>query len=73
MKIGGDRTPVGAIALISMAGTLGGIIGPWLIGKVLALGGSFGMAIAMLALLLVLAYLPLNWKQRGLAAASTTA
>jgi ACS family tartrate transporter-like MFS transporter len=62
MKIGGDRTPVGAIALISMAGTLGGIIGPWLIGKVLALGGSFGLAIGMLALLLVLAYLPLNWK-----------
>jgi len=62
MKIGGDRTPVGAIALISMFGTLGGIIGPWLIGKVLALGGSFGMAIAMLALLLVLAFLPLNWR-----------
>lgn len=62
MKIGGDRTPVGAIALISMFGTLGGIIGPWLIGKVLALGGSFGLAIGVLALLLVLAFLPLNWR-----------
>ena len=66
MKIGGDRTPVGAIALISMAGTAGGIIGPWLIGRILALGGSFGVAIAVLAALLVLAFLPLNWKvQRG--------
>ncbi len=64
MKIGGDRTPVGAIAVISMAGTAGGIIGPWLIGKVLALGGSFGVAIALLALLLVVAFLPLNWKPR---------
>lgn len=64
MKIGGDRTPVGAIALISMFGTLGGIIGPWLIGKILAAGGSFGAAIAVLALLLVLAFLPLNWKTR---------
>lgn len=63
MKIGGDRTPVGAIALISMAGTLGGIVGPWLIGKVLALGGSFAVAIALLALLLVLAFLPLNWRK----------
>ncbi|HHX82666.1 MAG TPA: MFS transporter, partial [Pseudomonadaceae bacterium] len=63
MKIGGDRTPVGAIALISMAGTLGGIVGPWLIGKVLALGGSFGVAISLLALLLVLAFLPLNWRK----------
>jgi len=62
MKIGGDRTPVGAIAVISMAGTAGGIIGPWLIGKILALGGSFGVAIAVLALLLVLGFLPLNWK-----------
>jgi ACS family tartrate transporter-like MFS transporter len=62
MNIGGERTPVGAIAFISMFGTLGGIIGPWLIGKILAVGGSFGMAIAVLALLLVLAFLPLNRK-----------
>lgn len=68
MKIGGDRTPVGAIALISMAGTMGGIVGPWLIGKVLALGGSFGVAIALLALLLVLAFLPLNWRKPRAAA-----
>lgn len=65
MKIGGDRTPVGAIALISMFGTLGGIIGPWLIGKVLALGGSFGVAIALLALLLVLAFLPFHHKGKS--------
>jgi len=65
MKIGGDRTPVGAIAFISMFGTLGGIIGPWLIGKVLALGGSFGMAIALLALLLVLALLPMSGRARS--------
>lgn len=59
MKIGGERTPVGALAFISMAGTLGGVIGPWMVGKVLALGGSFGMAITLLALLLALAFLPM--------------
>jgi ACS family tartrate transporter-like MFS transporter len=73
MKIGGDRTPVGAIALISMFGTMGGIIGPWVIGKILALGGSFGMAIGLLACFLVLAFLPLNWGSWRKAAKPLTA
>jgi ACS family tartrate transporter-like MFS transporter len=55
VRIGGERVPVGAIALISMFGTAGGIIGPWLIGVLLDATGTFSIAIAILASLLILA------------------
>lgn len=55
VKLGGDKVPVGVIALISMFGTAGGIIGPWLTGVLVASEGNFSLAIALLASLLVLA------------------
>ena len=55
MRIGGDRVPLGAIALISMFGTAGGIVGPLLTGFLLDATGNFSVAIGLLALLLVLA------------------
>lgn len=53
--IGEGRPPVEAIALISMFGTAGGIVGPWLIGALVGATGSFALGIALLAGLLVLA------------------
>jgi ACS family tartrate transporter-like MFS transporter len=55
VRLGGARVPVGAIALISMFGTAGGIIGPWLTGALVQASGSFSLAIGILASLLVLA------------------
>ena len=55
VRLGGDKVPVGAIALISMFGTAGGIIGPWLTGALVAASGSFSVAIGVLASLLILA------------------
>jgi ACS family tartrate transporter-like MFS transporter len=55
VRLGGDKVPVGAIALISMFGTAGGIIGPWLTGALLAGTGSFSIAIALLAAMLIAA------------------
>lgn len=55
VRLGGDRVPVGAIALISMFGTAGGIIGPWVTGALTGSSGSFALAIGLLAALLVLA------------------
>lgn len=54
VRLGGDKVPVGAIALISMFGTAGGIVGPWLMGVLLEATGDFSAAIGILALLLVL-------------------
>ena len=53
VRIGGARVPVGAIALISMFGTAGGIIGPWLIGVLVAQSGGFSLAIGLLSALLI--------------------
>lgn len=56
VRIGsGGVVPVGAIAIISMFGTLGGVIGPMLIGAIVAGTGGFALAIAALAVLLILA------------------
>jgi ACS family tartrate transporter-like MFS transporter len=55
VRLGGESVPVGAIALISMFGTAGGIIGPWLTGVLVAGGGGFPLAIGLLASLLILA------------------
>lgn len=55
VRLGGSRVPVGAIALISIFGTAGGVIGPWLTGALVASTGGFAAAIGLLAALLVLA------------------
>ena len=65
VRLGGDRVPVGAIALISMFGTSGGIIGPWLTGSLLASTGNFAVAIGLLAALLVLALPVLVFDRAG--------
>jgi len=54
VRIGGETAPVGVIALISMFGTAGGIVGPLLTGEILSRTGSFAPAIAILAALLIL-------------------
>lgn len=53
--VGGRVVPVGTIALISMFGTAGGIVGPALAGIVLARTGSFAPTIAVLAAMLLIA------------------
>ena len=53
VRIGGARVPAGVIALISMFGTAGGIIGPWLIGVLVAQSGGFSAAIGLLSALLI--------------------
>ncbi len=57
VRLGGGTVPVGVIALISMFGTAGGIIGPYLMGVLVGETGSFSIAIALLAsqMILVLA------------------
>ena len=64
MKLGGDSVPVGAIALISMFGTAGGIIGPFLTGALANDGGDFSLAIALLAGLLLLSFPVVAWRSR---------
>lgn len=64
MKLGGDSVPVGAIALISMFGTAGGIIGPFLTGALANDGGDFSLAIALLAGLLLLSFPVVAWGSR---------
>ena len=53
VRLGGARVPAGVIAVISMFGTAGGIIGPWLIGVLVAESGGFSMAIGLLSALLI--------------------
>ncbi|OYX66058.1 MAG: hypothetical protein B7Y88_06280 [Sphingomonadales bacterium 32-64-17] len=65
VKLGGDKVPVGVIALISMFGTAGGIIGPWLTGVLVASEGNYSLAIALLASLLVLALPVIALRRRG--------
>ena len=55
MNIGAGRVPVGVIALISMAGTAGGIIGPLLLGRLRELTGTHQSGILALAAMLLLA------------------
>lgn len=64
MKLGGDNVPVGAIALISIFGTAGGIIGPFLTGALANDGGDFSLAIALLAGLLLLSFPVVAWGAR---------
>ena len=53
VRLGGARVPAGVIALISMFGTAGGIVGPWLTGALVESSGGFSLAIGLLASLLV--------------------
>ncbi len=64
MKLGGETVPVGAIALISMFGTAGGIIGPFLTGALADDGGGFSIAIALLASLLLLSFPMITLRMR---------
>ena len=65
VRLGGERVPLGVIALISMFGTLGGIVGPWLVGVLLDITGDFSLAVGVLASLLVIAPLTLSLDQSG--------
>ncbi|MEO6041159.1 MAG: MFS transporter [Croceibacterium sp.] len=55
VRIGGPEVSPGAIAFISMFGTAGGIIGPWVTGALVAQRGGFALAIGLLASLLIVA------------------
>jgi ACS family tartrate transporter-like MFS transporter len=55
VRLGGARVPAGVIALISMFGTAGGIVGPWLTGALVGASGGFSLAISLLASLLIVA------------------
>ena len=71
VRIGGGSVPAGAIAWISMAGTAGGIVGPYLTGALVGRSGNFSLAITLLASLLILAVptlIPFNRKTRDEAA-----
>jgi ACS family tartrate transporter-like MFS transporter len=54
LGIGNGHPPVGVIAVLNMAGTLGGVVGPALLGATRQATGSFSAGIACLAILLVL-------------------
>lgn len=54
LRIGDGQVPVGVIAVISMAGTAGGIVGPLLLGRLVEASGSYGAGILVLAGLLLL-------------------
>jgi ACS family tartrate transporter-like MFS transporter len=55
LGIGGGQVPLGVIAAISMAGTAGGVIGPYMLGVSSEHSGSHALGIAVLACLLLLA------------------
>lgn len=55
LGIGGGQVPVGVIALISMAGTAGGIVGPAMLGRMYELTSSHVSGILVLAGFLLLA------------------
>ena len=73
VRLGGPSVPAGAIALISMFGTAGGIVGPWLTGVLVAGSGGFPLAIGLLASLLVAALpvLALGTRRQGRAAVTS--
>ncbi|MCC7182375.1 MAG: MFS transporter [Rhodocyclaceae bacterium] len=72
VRLGGERPPVGAIALISMFGTAGGILGPWLTGVLVGGSGGFATAIAVLAGLLIVALFVIGFDRAGRVAAGST-
>jgi len=65
LGIGGGQVPVGVIALVSMAGTAGGVVGPAMLGWMFEHSGSHVAGILVLAgFLLVAAALLQGWKRR---------
>jgi nitrate/nitrite transporter NarK len=66
LGVGGGQVPVGVIAVISMAGTAGGIVGPAMLGRLFELSGSHVAGILILAGFLLLAsVLLLAWRILG--------
>jgi len=66
LGIGGGQVPVGVIAVISMAGTAGGVVGPAMLGRMFDLTGSHVSGILVLAGFLLLASaLLLFWRIRN--------
>lgn len=55
LQIGGGQVPIGVIAAVSMAGTAGGIVGPYLMGALVERLGSHTPAILILAGFLLVA------------------
>jgi MFS transporter, ACS family, tartrate transporter len=53
LGIGDGQPPVEVIALVSMFGTAGGVIGPWLLGALIEHTGNFSAGIGVLAGLLL--------------------
>jgi len=65
LGIGGGQVPVGVIAVISMAGTAGGIVGPAMLGRLFEGTGSHVAGILVLAgFLLLAAALLATWRVR---------
>jgi MFS transporter, ACS family, tartrate transporter len=66
LGIGGGQVPVGVIAVVSMAGTAGGVVGPAMLGRMFELTGSHVGGILVLAGFLFLASaLLLAWRIRA--------
>ena len=65
VRLGGAKVPAGVIALISMFGTMGGIVGPWLTGALVGASGGFSLAIGLLASLLIVALLVIGPDRAG--------
>jgi len=65
VRLGGDTVPIGAVALISMFGTAGGIVGPYLTGLAVGWTGSFSLAIGLLASLLILVQGAIGFDRSG--------
>ena len=65
LEIGGGQVPIGVIAAISMAGTAGGVVGPWMMGWLVERVGSHTPAIMILAGFLLLAALILALAARA--------
>lgn len=61
LGIGGGQVPVGVITAINMAGTAGGIVGPWMLGWSLERSGSHAPGIGLLAGCLLFAAVMLLW------------
>ena len=49
LGIGAGQVPVGVIAVVSMAGTAGGVVGPFMLGRLRDLSGSHQAGILVLA------------------------
>jgi ACS family tartrate transporter-like MFS transporter len=66
LGVGGGQVPVGVIAVISMAGTAGGIVGPAMLGRLFELSGSHVAGILVLSgFLFLAAALLVGWKIRS--------